>query len=152
MKLIVKALLASSILFCAQAIAWDPAAPVRGWVDTYVDRCPSGAAQCGPLKASRFEAQGWACSNPALGGTFDPNKLSILAVYNGWIIIPPTIRSIEIQGRPDVVAYGACPTSAVGFKIGFDYGNGWVLPYNQFRIMYDGVPLEPNQYLFGGPR
>lgn len=154
MKTTFKLLLAASLLASAPAFAWDPAARARGVVDTYVDKCPQGRATCAPFTGYRAEAQGWACTNPATAsGNLDLRSLSIQASVNGAAVIPPVIHLLQRQNRPDVAAAGACPGSAVGFKIGFDYGDGQMLYFPlQLRILYDGVLLDPNQFLILGPR
>ncbi len=150
MKILAKSLIVCSLLLCAKAQAWDPAAPVRGWVDTFADRCPSGYSSC-KLFASRYVVQGWACANPSLGGNFDPSKIRVVALYNGWVMLPPPINSIQIEDRPDVVAYGACPTSQVGFRLEFRDPSGFITPYRNFIVLYDGAVLESSIYMRGGP-
>lgn len=147
-------LFATSLLASAPAFAWDPAAPARGVVDTFVDKCPQGRAVCAPFTGYRVEAQGWACSNPVTqGGDFDLRKLSIVAAVNNWVTVPPVFHLLQLQNRPDVVAAGACPISAVGFKVAIDYGSGPVSAYPmQLRFLYDGVMLDPNRFLIMGPR
>lgn len=44
-------LFATSLLASAPAFAWDPAAPARGVVDTFVDKCPRDAPPAHPSPA-----------------------------------------------------------------------------------------------------
>ncbi len=144
-------LFAASLLASAPAFAWDPAAPARGVVDTFVDKCPQGRATCAPFTGYRVEAQGWACTNP--NGNFDLRNLSIQATANNWVVVPPVFHLLQLQNRPDVVAAGACPQSAVGFKVAIDYGDGPVY-YSPLRVwfLYNGVMLDSSRPLIMGPR
>lgn len=140
MKLIATTIIAGSILFSAQAQAWDPNTPAWGWVDTFSDNCPYGCF-VSPTPPARFSAEGWACD---VGGTFDPNKLQVVRFWT----FPQPISYLVMQTvvRDDVLAAGACGSNMVGFRVHF---NNQQNTYNVFKIYYDGIPLKSNFLLVG---
>lgn len=122
---------AVTLLGASQALAWDPTALQRGWVDA-LGNIPYPGFVVGPA-APTMSISGWNCVRPDLYDYGVPSTQ--LAVYHG--ATPLLVLEVRQSAyRPDLVAINVCGGYYRGFTV-------WV---------YKPVSTPSNYYVaFQGP-